>query len=90
MIPSYKYRGESAELQCQYELNGSTVNRGYHKRQRHHYMSYDSNEHQNDDEGEKLYTVKWYKDNEEFYRFTPRANPQQHSYKVDGIRVDVS
>jgi hypothetical protein len=39
---------------------------------------------------EDLYSVKWYKDNEEFYRYVPRANPPQNSYKVDGIKVDVS
>ena len=42
------------------------------------------------DEEESLYSVKWYKDNEEFYRFVPKANPPQNSYKVDGIKVDVS
>ncbi|XP_046386602.1 uncharacterized protein LOC124156237 [Ischnura elegans] len=39
-------------------------------------------------EGDRLYSVKWYKDNEEFYRYVPKANPPQHSYKVEGIRVD--
>lgn len=39
---------------------------------------------------ETLYSVKWYKDNEEFYRYVPKANPPQNSYKVEGIRVDVS
>ncbi|XP_071448887.1 uncharacterized protein [Hetaerina americana] len=39
-------------------------------------------------EGDRLYSVKWYKDNEEFYRYVPRAVPHQHSYKVEGIRVD--
>ncbi|XP_046385741.1 uncharacterized protein LOC124155726 [Ischnura elegans] len=39
-------------------------------------------------EGDRLYSVKWYKDNEEFYRYVPRATPRQHSYKVDGVRVD--
>ncbi|KAK6638281.1 hypothetical protein RUM44_008710 [Polyplax serrata] len=39
-------------------------------------------------DGEVLYAVKWYKDNEEFYRFVPKSNPPQHSYKVDGIKVD--
>lgn len=39
---------------------------------------------------EALYSVKWYKDNEEFYRYVPKANPPQNSYKVEGIRVDVS
>lgn len=39
---------------------------------------------------EALYSVKWYKDNEEFYRYVPKANPPQNSYKVEGVRVDVS
>ncbi|KAG8232936.1 hypothetical protein J437_LFUL013629 [Ladona fulva] len=39
-------------------------------------------------EGDRLYSVKWYKDNEEFYRYVPRATPAQHSYRVDGVRVD--
>lgn len=41
-------------------------------------------------EGESLYAVKWYKENEEFYRFVPRVNPPLISYKVEGIKVDVS
>lgn len=36
-----------------------------------------------------LYSVKWYKDHEEFYRFVPKANPPQHSYRLDGLQVDV-
>ncbi|XP_055902067.1 uncharacterized protein LOC129938486 [Eupeodes corollae] len=39
------------------------------------------------DEGEALYAVKWYKDNEEFYRFVPKSDPQKQSFPVDGIRV---
>ncbi|XP_073983869.1 uncharacterized protein [Rhodnius prolixus] len=41
-------------------------------------------------EGDNLYAVKWYKENEEFYRFVPKSNPKQVSYKVEGIKVDVS
>lgn len=51
-------------------------------------------EQQNNDgeqeEEEALYSVKWYRDNEEFYRYVPKDNPPQHSYNVDGIKVDVS
>lgn len=43
-----------------------------------------------DSDIERLYSVKWYKDNEEFYRFVPKVNPQKQSYRVDGIRVIVS
>ncbi|XP_073985458.1 uncharacterized protein [Rhodnius prolixus] len=39
-------------------------------------------------EGDNLYAVKWYKENEEFYRFVPKSNPTQVSYKVEGIKVD--
>jgi hypothetical protein len=40
--------------------------------------------------GDKLYSVKWYKDNEEFYRYVPRSDTVQQSYKVEGVRVEVS
>lgn len=42
------------------------------------------------EEKQRLYSVKWYKDNEEFYRYVPKSNPPQQSYRVEGIRVDVS
>ncbi|CAD7084348.1 unnamed protein product [Hermetia illucens] len=170
VIPAYKLRGESALLECQYELNrsqsiissnsnnnggrgygssisgrggygmgtndgggmngyisgsnggvGSMTSNGNYRRIRNHqhqhyhyhdqyknpnqdeirsssrgyhyggsgpssYSAYDSDEQR--EEGEALYSVKWYKDNEEFYRFVPKVNPPQQSYKVDGIRVD--
>jgi hypothetical protein len=41
-------------------------------------------------ENDRLYSVTWYKDDEEFYRYVPRANPMQHSYPLEGIKVDVS
>lgn len=41
-------------------------------------------------EGDTLYAVKWYKENEEFYRFVPRSAPPKASYGVQGIKVDVS
>ncbi|XP_025209064.1 uncharacterized protein LOC112604311 [Melanaphis sacchari] len=39
-------------------------------------------------EGAPLYAVKWYRENEEFYRFVPKSEPQKTSYAVDGIKVD--
>lgn len=39
---------------------------------------------------DRLYAVKWYKDNEEFFRFVPRYKPAIHVHKVDGINVVVS
>lgn len=39
---------------------------------------------------DKLYSVTWYKDNEEFYRYVPSSKHLKHSYNMDGITVDVS
>ncbi|XP_063621629.1 uncharacterized protein LOC134793840 [Cydia splendana] len=37
-----------------------------------------------------LYSVKWYRDNEEFYRYMPKFDPPKHAYKIEGIKVDVA
>ncbi|XP_068086942.1 cell adhesion molecule 2 [Anabrus simplex] len=39
-------------------------------------------------QSDRLYSVTWYKDHEEFYRFVPKANLPQHSYHLDGVDVD--
>lgn len=41
-------------------------------------------------QGEKLYTVKWYKDGNEFYRFLPGESPEVQLFEVTGVHVDVS
>eukprot|EP00095_Tigriopus_kingsejongensis_P008395 maker-scaffold9_size846264-snap-gene-4.19 protein:Tk08395 transcript:maker-scaffold9_size846264-snap-gene-4.19-mRNA-1 annotation:"beat protein" len=41
-----------------------------------------------DMEGETLYSVKWYKDDHEFYRFVPNEHPQLQVFPVNGIHVD--
>ncbi|XP_053690712.1 uncharacterized protein LOC128739259 [Sabethes cyaneus] len=120
-IPSYKFRGESALLECQYELSGQrpaidTASYGQHRQQRqpastrsrtrndsfgggrYHSLiasfgDYDSDSDfgfadERDDDQERLYSIKWYKDNEEFYRYVPSAKQPIKSYKIDGIRVD--
>lgn len=95
-VPSIKYRTENALLECQYELNNRSINSklngGYdnansrHHSRRNNHLYYDNDEEME----ETLYSVKWYKDGEEFYRYVPRANPPQSSYTFDGIKVDVS
>lgn len=40
-------------------------------------------------ESDKLYSVLWYKDNEEFYKFV-NTDHSQHTYEVAGVKVDVS
>uniref|UniRef100_A0A6E8VV99 Ig-like domain-containing protein n=1 Tax=Anopheles coluzzii TaxID=1518534 RepID=A0A6E8VV99_ANOCL len=42
-----------------------------------------------DMEGEALYSVKWYKDGREFYRYVPRDDPPQQTFPVEGITVNV-
>lgn len=60
-VPQYRVPGETAQLQCDYDLGNDT-----------------------------LYSVKWYKEHEEFYRYVPKLRPESNSYKVDGVHVDVS
>ncbi|XP_058825795.1 uncharacterized protein LOC131685832 [Topomyia yanbarensis] len=71
-IPTYKFRGESALLECQYELSEQQL----------------QTDQEVATEDERLYSIKWYKDNEEFYRYVPSANHPIKTYKIDGIRVD--
>ncbi|CAG9579774.1 unnamed protein product [Danaus chrysippus] len=40
-------------------------------------------------EGGKLYSVKWYRDNEEFYRYMPKLRPPQHAHRLEGVKVDL-
>ena len=42
-------------------------------------------------EGEELYSVKWYKDGNEFYRFIPGERDQKVTvFSLPGVKVDVS
>ena len=40
--------------------------------------------------GEALYSVKWYKDGYEFYRYVPRDHPPAQVFMQNGIYVNVS
>lgn len=39
---------------------------------------------------DEIYAIKWYKDDEEFYRFLPNAQPKVSIYETNGIQLDVS
>ena len=39
---------------------------------------------------ELLYSVKWYKDGHEFYRYVPRDVPMVQTFRVPGVNVNVS
>ena len=41
-------------------------------------------------DGESLYSVKWYKDGHEFYRYVPRDMPPAQIFPLPGVNVDVS
>lgn len=40
-------------------------------------------------EGQPLYTLKWYKGNREFYRYTPRDSPPIKVFPIDGLTVNM-
>lgn len=41
-------------------------------------------------DGETLYSVKWYKDGNEFYRYVPMERPPVQVFQLPGVTVDVS
>jgi hypothetical protein len=43
-----------------------------------------------DTEAAKLYSVKWYKDEFEFYRYMPDSQPASQVFPVAGVSIDVS
>ena len=43
-----------------------------------------------DMEGDKLYSIKWYRNGNEFYRYIPTDRPSTAIFDGNGIKVDVS
>ena len=43
-----------------------------------------------DMEGDKLYSIKWYRNGNEFYRYIPTDRPHTAIFDGNGIKVDVS
>lgn len=41
-------------------------------------------------EGSKLYSLKWYKNGEEFYRFMPSMENQFEVFRVSGVNIDLA
>nr|XP_050034882.1 synaptogenesis protein syg-2-like [Dermacentor andersoni] len=41
-------------------------------------------------ESDDLYSVKWYKNNREFFRYLPNENPPGQAYRLSGVYVDAS
>ena len=40
-------------------------------------------------EGDNLYSIKWYRNGHEFYRYIPSDHPQTTIFNGNGINVDV-
>ncbi|XP_035207420.1 uncharacterized protein LOC118182209 [Stegodyphus dumicola] len=41
-------------------------------------------------EGDTLYSIKWYRDEIEFFRFVPRDKPPGQFFPLQGVRVDMA
>ena len=41
-------------------------------------------------EGDRLYSVKWYRNEQEFFRYVPNDRPEHQIFPQHGIRVEVS
>lgn len=41
-------------------------------------------------EGDVLYSIKWYRDDVEFFRYVPTDKPPGQFFPLQGIKVDVS
>ncbi|KAI1284859.1 hypothetical protein HDE_12450 [Halotydeus destructor] len=41
-------------------------------------------------ERDQLYSIKWYKDFEEIYRFLPSSNPSKAKYDAPGLNIDLA
>jgi hypothetical protein len=87
-MPALVQRGTNFWLSCQYELQaaGGPPSSSWAGSQRHATGAPDS-------EHEQLYSVKWYKNNEEFYRliFAPAGGADQQQYFTQpGVNVLVS
>ncbi|CAG2056748.1 unnamed protein product, partial [Timema podura] len=41
-------------------------------------------------EGDPLYTVKWYKGRQEFFRYVPKELPHTRVFPLPGVNVDIS
>ncbi|XP_043197429.1 uncharacterized protein LOC122367937 isoform X2 [Amphibalanus amphitrite] len=41
-------------------------------------------------QGKELYSIKWYKDGKEFYRFEPSTSQKKKNFPQPGIKVDLS
>ncbi|KAL0831223.1 hypothetical protein ABMA28_002077 [Loxostege sticticalis] len=39
---------------------------------------------------DSLYSLKWYKDDREFYRYVPKAHPTMRTFFVPGVKVDLN
>ena len=40
--------------------------------------------------GEQLYSLKWYRDESEFFRYTPTETDKIQVFEIPGIKIDVS
>ena len=75
-VPSHKLVGDEATLECRY-VNQKDLDIS------------NANVFRFDMESDRLYSVKWYRNEQEFYRFVPNDRPKLQIFPQNGIRVEV-
>lgn len=61
-----------------------------HQPQMEHQPNNNIGARQAKEEPDDIYAIKWYKNDEEFYRYLPNAQPKESIYETNGIQLDVS
>lgn len=79
-VPEAVIMGNAATLTCQYDLDNV----------RHFNCECESEVWCFPLLQASLYSVRWYFETEEFYRFVPKEAPPARTFPVSGINVDVS
>lgn len=91
-LPSLAFVGDTIKLRCLFELETNKLGDKKSSSIREINLSNSNREKTNNNSGsvDKVYSIKWYKNNQEFYRYMAYEYPKKQALPTRGINVDVS